>query len=477
MAVNLSFGEEENIPEDWQILEAVARGELTRYKPSHLDMGLRLLGNILLGLYKALSITTLIDRAATKFNEVVMFSACMNQKIASLGWSKTTSRKILGILRNILRLTELQHAFSRNIKLVLSAHVLRQEIPLVQLWKERLRTETKIKSDLSLRNTMMFFLHKCLPGLGLNLEDWPDRPVPPPTPETVEKICAGCTRKLKWFQIFLTLILQSEHQVEAELLVAAKKQEQKQKRLRTAADDGTDYHRISSENLDKIYTESQKDGVRSELMYLLMISTGMRVGALARIKIADVVTVTDNTLRTQPTGRTKEKGNKWFTFGLIPRINQLLIQWLTELRPGDAGPFVFPGQRGSGGFITTSAIREMFNRLCRQAGVHGRECHPHALRHSYAHILLENNNTPEIVSKLLNHSSVSTTQQFYLKENTLQVLNRATVPWLSGLKKHKEPLPVFLQSTTMAESVTKKRKIKKISMAKQLHDMSMFSQK
>ncbi len=72
---------------------------------------------------------------------------------------------------------------------------------------------------------------------------------------------------------------------------------------------------------------------------------------------------------------------------MTPRVQELTQIWLTQIRPADPSPYVFPGQLG--GHISTATIRLAFHGLCSAAGLTGKEFHPHALRHSYAHILLE----------------------------------------------------------------------------------------
>jgi integrase len=239
---------------------------------------------------------------------------------------------------------------------------------------------------------------------------------------------------------------------------------------RDDADDNTDFHRISSVDLDKIYVASKNKGVASELRFLIMISTGMRVGGVSNLKTDHVVSYSNGKLHVRSTAKTMEKGHKWFRFSLIPRVQELVAIWISKLRPASSSPYMFPGT--TGGSIATSTIRSTFTTACAAAGLVGIQFHPHALRHSYAYILLQQGNTPEIVSKLLNHESVKTTQDFYLKENAEQVVQRANIPWLAASKKKPEALPVFLEDTTrtdkrkrLAEKTLQKKKLKLSSLA------------
>ena len=136
-------------------------------------------------------------------------------------------------------------------------------------------------------------------------------------------------------------------------------------------------------------------------------------------------------------------------------------QWLHQHRPASSTPYLFPGTTGE--HISTEAIRVRFQKLCTQAGLSGKEFHPHALRHTYAHLLLETGNSTDVVSKCLNHSSTEVTEKFYLKENIEEVTQRATIPWLREDSKRKEiPLPSFLDDKTRPgreQQAAKKQKI------------------
>ena len=125
--------------------------------------------------------------------------------------------------------------------------------------------------------------------------------------------------------------------------------------------------------------------------------------------------IENNSYKVKAQGRTKEKGNKWVNFALTTAVQGKLTDWLTSHRPANPSPYLFPGSVD--GHMSTDAIRDTFKRLCIAAGLHGKEFHPHALRHTYAHLLLETGNSVDIVAKCLNHSNSKVTEQFYLKEN------------------------------------------------------------
>ena len=69
-------------------------------------------------------------------------------------------------------------------------------------------------------------------------------------------------------------------------------------------DDGSDKHRICARDLDAIYEESTKDP-KNELPVLLMITTGLRIGAVSRIQTRHVADIVDNRYKAKSHGRTK----------------------------------------------------------------------------------------------------------------------------------------------------------------------------
>ena len=160
-------------------------------------------------------------------------------------------------------------------------------------------------------------------------------------------------------------------------------------------------------------------------------------------------------------GKTKEKGNKFAFFVICPRVKHLMHQWLSFHRPADDGPFLFPG-KAQGGHMSTDCIRKRFKRLCQVCGLEGREFHPHALRHTNAHILLECGNSVEAVSKCLNHSTPGVTQKFYLSESAVEVQARCNIPWAhveteeEKRQRALDALPHFLKDGVASTTKDKK---------------------
>jgi integrase len=232
-------------------------------------------------------------------------------------------------------------------------------------------------------------------------------------------------------------------------------------------DDGSDKHTFTPDELDLLYNEVAKNN-KNKLIYLLLITTGMRVGGLVKIKIDDVATITDSKIDIKRTGRTIEKGNKWFSFVINDNTKQLLYQYIESERISNS-VYLFPSKK-SDTHVTTASIRYMIKAVAKKSGVEGSHVHPHSLRHSYAHILLDCGNDASVVSKLLGHANVSTTQAFYLKENVIDVTDKANIPWLdkSTIAK-KKIIPDFLNIYSSGVNIQEKKEKRRNKNMKKLN--------
>jgi len=214
----------------------------------------------------------------------------------------------------------------------------------------------------------------------------------------------------------------------------------------------TDLHRLSNKELELLY-EASKSNIRDELMVLLMSTTGIRVGGLSNMMVNNVCKTIGRDVVINENAKTLEKGGKLFSFVLTPNTKLLLHKWITEHRKAHS-QYLFPG-RGDNP-ISTNRIGKIIKEIGERAGVTGPHVHPHALRHTFAHLLLESGNDPGLVSKMMGHSSSRTTEMYYLKESAVEASKRCNIPWLVKDKKQ-EPLPNFLKSNVVIQKPVKLR--------------------
>lgn len=183
---------------------------------------------------------------------------------------------------------------------------------------------------------------------------------------------------------------------------------------------------------------------------MLMLTTGLRVGGVVKILVNNVADVRNGAHVVRDQGRTKEKGGRFEHFPICPAVKEIFQDWLATHRRADAGPFLLPGAIESR-CLTTECVRRRFKAMCDRLQLEGPEFHPHALRHTHAHILLECGNSLETVSKSLHHKSVTVTQQVYLKESAAEVMSRINAPWArmetaeQKKKRTVQGLPTFLR--------------------------------
>lgn len=344
-------------------------------------------------------------------------------------------------------------------------------------WEKTLRLKTRAQSNVTIRARMYFYLEICR-ILELDLDqislatfktELVQRLQDPNKIREIAGPFAIAHKRYGWLKMFVHKIvgLPEKFVFDEDLEDEIKNLVQKLRNKAADEDDGSDQHRIDKDDLQSLYEASTQDPLL-ELFYLLLITTGMRIGGLSRIKTLHVARQEHGRWVPLANGRTLEKGRKWFSFVLSKRVRELVTLWLNDLRPADPSIYLFPGITTP--HCSTATIRHRFQKLCESLGFRGKQYHPHSLRHSYAHILLEVGNKPEVISKLLNHNSTDITEKFYLRESAQQVTTRAKIPWLEGLEGRAPPkrvpdiVPAFLDNP---ERKAKKRKLERIQKAKE----------
>ena len=164
---------------------------------------------------------------------------------------------------------------------------------------------------------------------------------------------------------------------------------------------------LYSDELNKLFSscdESNPLGKRNILILELLYATGIRIGELVEIKIADI---NKNDLSIRITG----KGNKtrivyygeYASFSLDNYLNNARNELMKEKKHD----YLFVNRLGNK--ITTNGIRNAMDKIIINSGVK-HKISPHVLRHTFATHLLENGADIKSVQELLGHESLSTTQ-------------------------------------------------------------------
>lgn len=133
---------------------------------------------------------------------------------------------------------------------------------------------------------------------------------------------------------------------------------------------------------------------RTWAMYQVLRSSGIRVSDLIQLRPEHIQR---GVLRTQKTKAT------------IPiRLPQVTLQALAAVRPQPSGYYFWTGASYKG---ACDSVWRTFARLGQRAGLQG--VHPHRLRDTFAVNLLAAGADLRLVSKMLGHSSIRTTEKHY----------------------------------------------------------------
>lgn len=422
-------------------------------------LGLRVLGHVLVKMYGEEDIGKLVKRSEI-IDEAFLFTKYVLDALSM----KTSQNKyqILHILRKILRETTVPEVFidrlGTNVQRQKSEHediipsyILKKNIIPVETlvdWISQFRRHSNLASVKSLRIAFTLicrFVVKYDWNNGRFLNTF--------TNEDVAEFCSNHKARLNWLRIFIIKVLALDD-IPLSIFDPIVNV-QKSSSNPPENDDGTDIHRISTVDIELMYDEAKKDTFK-ELVFLLLLTTGLRVGGLVSIRLDKVADIKHNQVFVKRTGMALEKGGSWFTFQINPRVSGLIEEYIKTKRPSVESEYLFCTKKSKQ--ISPSMIYNVIKALSKSSGLEGREFHPHAFRHTYAHILLECGNSVETVSKLLNHKSVNTTMNYYLKENSAELAARSNIPWLQKNKEPTNPVPKFLQPKNTPRKKNERRK-------------------
>ena len=151
---------------------------------------------------------------------------------------------------------------------------------------------------------------------------------------------------------------------------------------------------------------STPQGLKDRTMFELIYSSGLRIGEVAALKVADI-----DFENRQMVVRGKFDKDRMVPISEVAR-DFLKLFLGRKLEVPDA--WVFEGSRGmtKGRHITQGTISERFRLLLRRLGMDKKEITTHSIRHSTATHLLENGASVRHVQELLGHVSIETTVRY-----------------------------------------------------------------
>jgi len=158
---------------------------------------------------------------------------------------------------------------------------------------------------------------------------------------------------------------------------------------------------IHQEEVERLFM-AIGDHLRDRTIFTLMLHTGMRVGEVVNLRLADVYLSENRSPHLHIIG----KGQRERVTYLSATATLLLNEYLSE-RPAKTEEKVFLNRRGKP--ITITGIQLQLAKYCRQADI-WITCHQ--LRHTFACRMIAAEVPVTSVQKMLGHTSIRTTQLY-----------------------------------------------------------------
>ena len=163
--------------------------------------------------------------------------------------------------------------------------------------------------------------------------------------------------------------------------------------------------KVYSENELNAVFEAAKANIRDQAIFYLFLDSGVRLGELSRIKVADIDTQ-------EGSFKVLGKGGKERFAYFSPVTAASLDSYLKKRRPATTRNERF-FLAADGQPLSASGIQSLLERLGRRAGIKERLA-PHKLRHTLATLSLKYGGNLEYIRKILGHSDIKTTSESYL---------------------------------------------------------------
>jgi site-specific recombinase XerD len=184
-------------------------------------------------------------------------------------------------------------------------------------------------------------------------------------------------------------------QLDRLLVVARQRHENAQATLADAA--------VATPRLLRRAQAAQRDYV----IVLLLAGTGLRVGELVGLDVADV-DLADRALHVR--GKGGHLRRVWWSISPLQEAFDAYRKAVVPKVTGEppAAP-LFRNER-DGGRLTTRSVQRLLRSLAAEAGL---AATPHTLRHTFATLAIESGANIKAVSQMLGHRHISTTLQLY----------------------------------------------------------------
>ena len=159
------------------------------------------------------------------------------------------------------------------------------------------------------------------------------------------------------------------------------------------------------------------EDLRWYYMIWTMGATGARVSELVRIRIEDIIQGYVDIL---------SKGDKTRRLYFPIQLRKSVYQWGES--QGQLSGYLFTNNRGEP--ISTRGFAIHLKKIAKKYGINTNCIHPHSFRHMYAKSFLDKRSDVTILSDILGHESIKTTQ-IYLRRSYIEqkrIIDK-TVTW------------------------------------------------
>ena len=145
-------------------------------------------------------------------------------------------------------------------------------------------------------------------------------------------------------------------------------------------------------------------GARQQLVFLLLLDTGIRASELCGIELDDV-------RLDQDCLKVRGKGNKERFVPICANTKKAILRYINTWRPEPASSQISNLVLSEDGYtLTSGALLQMIKRLGKRAGVP--RLHPHLFRHTFAVKYLMNGGDVMTLKNILGHTTLTVTQMY-----------------------------------------------------------------
>ncbi len=150
---------------------------------------------------------------------------------------------------------------------------------------------------------------------------------------------------------------------------------------------------------------SHKDsaGYRDRAIVITLYGTGLRIGELLRLRLADVNLDTGQI-------RVMGKGKRERFVYVSATVHKVLFKYLWHWRPKRTSEHLFV--HDSGRTLSRFYVEHRLHAYGRKAGITGVRCSPHTLRHTFAVEYLRGGADTFTLQRILGHSTLEMTRHY-----------------------------------------------------------------